>query len=123
MKKRLYKLIKGYMLIVAAGLFYALLFSEFNIKIPCLFNAITGCLCPGCGISRMCVSILKCDFLEAFYYNKLMFLLIPIFCFFVVKWSFDYVKKGSIANNKTERIIIWTVILLLVIFGIVRNII
>lgn len=123
MKKRLYKLIKGYILIFAAGLLYALLFSEFNIKIPCIFNTITGYLCPGCGISRMCISILKLEFSEAFYYNKLIFLLIPLFCFFLLKWSIDYVKKGKITNNKVERIIIWIVIVLLVIFGIVRNII
>ncbi len=123
MKKRLYKLIKGYILIFAAGLLYALLFSEFNIKIPCIFNTITGYLCPACGISRMCVSILKLEFWEAFYYNKLIFLLIPLFCYFLVKWSIDYVKKGKITNSETEKIIIWIVIVLLVIFGIVRNII
>ncbi len=123
MKERLYKLIKGYILIFAAGLLYALLFSEFNIKIPCIFNTITGYLCPACGISRMCVSILKFEFLEAFYYNKLIFLLIPLFCYFLVKWSIDYVKKGKITNSKIEKIIIWIVIVLLVLFGIVRNII
>ena len=123
MKQRLYKLTKGYALIFAAGLLYALLFSEFNIKIPCIFNTITGYLCPACGISRMCVSILKFEFIEAFYYNRLVFLLIPLFCFFIVKWSYDYVKKGKITKSKTEKIILWTVIVLLVIFGIVRNII
>ena len=123
MKKRIYKLLKGYVLILTAGLLYALLFSEFNIKIPCIFNAVTGLLCPACGISRMCVAILKGNFYEAFGYNQLIFLLIPLFLFWTVKWSADYVKKGRIEHGKTEKIIIILVVALLIVFGIIRNII
>ncbi len=121
MKKRLRKLIKGCVLIIAAGLLYALLFSEFGIKIPCIFNTITGLLCPACGISRMCVSILKGNFYDAFYYNKLIFLLIPVFIFWFIKWSADYVKKGRITHGKIEKLLIIFVIVSLMVFGILRN--
>lgn len=123
MKKRLRKLIKVCVLVFAAGLLYALLFSEFNIKIPCIFNSITGLLCPACGISRMCVSILKGNYYEAFNYNKLIFLLIPLFFFWFIKWSADYVKKGRITHGKIEKLIIILVVGVLIVFGIVRNLI
>ena len=123
MKKRTLSLIKIYVLILGVGLFYALLFSEFNIKIPCLFNAVTGYLCPSCGISRMCIEILKGNFEKAYYYNRLIFILLPVFFIFFVKWSVDYIKIGKIRHSKAEKISLYIIIALLVAFGIVRNII
>lgn len=123
MKKRTLSLIKIYVLILGAGLLYALLFSEFNIKIPCLFNSFTGYLCPSCGVSRMCVEILKGNFLKAYYYNRLIFVLLPLFFVFFVKWSVDYIKTGKIRHSKIEMVLVTMILIAFGIFGIIRNII
>lgn len=121
MKKRALSLIKIYVLILGAGLLYALLFSKFNIKIPCLFNAFTGLLCPSCGISRMCVEILKGNFEKAYYYNRLIFILLPLFFIFFVKWSVDYIRTGKIRHSKIEIVLVFSIVAALLLFGIIRN--
>ena len=121
MKKRAKLLIKIYALILGAGLLYALLFSEFNIKIPCIFNIFTGYLCPSCGISRMCVEILKGNFEKAYYYNRLIFILLPLFFVFFVKWSADYIRTGKIRHSKLEMVLVFLVVATLLLFGIIRN--
>lgn len=123
MKKRTLSLIKVYVLILGAGLLYALLFSEFNIKIPCLFYSITGHLCPSCGVSRMCIEILKGNFIEAYYYNRLIFILLPLFFVFFVKWSVDYIKTGKITHSKIEMALVIIILIAFGLFGIIRNII
>ena len=41
-------------------------------SIPCVFNLITGYYCPGCGITRMFISIYKLDFYQATVNNILL---------------------------------------------------
>lgn len=121
MKKRAFKLIKIYLTVLGAGLLYALLFSKFGIKIPCIFHSVTGYLCPSCGVSRMCIEILKGNFAEAYYYNRLIFLLLPIFFVLLVKWSVDYIKTGKIKHNKLDIAVVLFVCVSLMVFGAVRN--
>lgn len=123
MKKRTLSLIKIYVLILGAGLLYALLFSEFNIKIPCLFYSFTGHLCPSCGVSRMCIEILKGNLKEAYYYNKLIFVMLPLLFVFFIKWSADYIKTGKIRHSKFEMALIIIMLVAFGMFGIIRNII
>lgn len=62
------------------------------LKIPCLFKVILGISCPGCGLTRACISVLHLDFQKAFEMNP-MFWAIPI----VVLW---YFKDGKIFKQK-----------------------
>lgn len=123
MKKRLKSVLTVFLSFLTAGLCYALLVIYFDIKIPCMFNSLTGLLCPGCGITRMCVFILKGDFYNAFYSNRLVFILIPLFIYFILIFSIRYIKYGSYKIKPFEKIVILFVIILLVLFGIIRNII
>ena len=63
--------------IAAAGLSYLLLVPN-EYKIPCIFNYATGMQCPGCGLTRASMAILRGDFPAAFNYNPLIFAA-PIF--------------------------------------------
>ena len=66
MKQRLTKTIQSYLIIFSAGLLYYIVNIIFNIKIPCVFNKITGLYCPGCGISRMFISLFSGEIKTAF---------------------------------------------------------
>lgn len=121
-KKRLYKLIKPIIIIAIIGFSYYLFVMLTDIKIPCVFSRVTGLYCPGCGVSRMCISIIQLDFKAAFGYNQLVFCLLPFFVYEGVCSAVKYIKTGSRYLGKEYRIV-WTIILcLLIIFGILRNI-
>ena len=94
-----------------------------NIKIPCVVNSIFGIYCPGCGITRMFISIVKLDFYQAFRYNPMVFLLLPFFIFYgILEVRAIIYKKDNILNN-TKFKFIWIILIVIVIlFGILRNI-
>ena len=43
----------------------------FLVGITCPIKYLTGISCPGCGMSRACMSALRMDFSSAFYYHPL----------------------------------------------------
>ena len=47
----------------------------FLVGITCPIKYLTGISCPGCGMSRACMSALKLDFLAAFHYHPLWIVL------------------------------------------------
>lgn len=50
---------------------------------PCPFNALTGWYCPGCGSSRTVHLLLHGEWLQAFGYNPLLVLTLPL----VAAWA------------------------------------
>ncbi|MFM2238334.1 MAG: hypothetical protein RL389_681, partial [Actinomycetota bacterium] len=63
--------------IAAAGLTYLLAVPN-EYKIPCVFNYATGLQCPGCGLTRASLAILRGDIQAAYGFNQLVFYA-PIF--------------------------------------------
>lgn len=102
---------------------YYLLLTSFNIGIPCLFHEITGLLCPGCGITRMILAILHLDFKSAFQYNQVIFVLSPVIIYFVIRLYVSWLKSKPYKLSLLENIIVYIMLIVLLIFGIVRNII
>ena len=58
-KARLKKLLMNIFLLGMAGLLYGIFVSYTGLAIPCLFRKVTGLLCPGCGVTGMCVALLQ----------------------------------------------------------------
>ena len=72
-----------YVRLAIAFLFYFVILFIFDIGCPTRF--LYGVCCPGCGLTRASVSLLKLDFNQAIYYHPLVFL-IPVIAFlFIVK--------------------------------------
>lgn len=63
------------------------------LDMGCIFEWLTGISCPGCGLTRAWLCVLKLDFTGAFYYHPL-WLIVPI----VVMLYLIY--DGSIFKNK-----------------------
>ena len=98
---------------------YLLVGNYFHLYIDCPIKKTTGLYCPGCGITRMFLSLLKLDFYQSFRYNPLLLITLPIFIFFI----------GDTILTKTKPLYtkipnkIWIVIILLFIcYGVLRNI-
>lgn len=121
-KKRLFRLLAGYAVFLLAGVFYALIITHFKIRIPCVFRLVTGLKCPGCGVTTMCLCLLKLDFAGAFRANPVVLCLLPLGIIMAVILSVRYVRTGRVRLTKFENIIAYCVCAVLVIFGILRNI-
>ena len=99
------------------------LYYNYHVTIPCIFNKITGLFCPGCGVTRMILSITKLDLYQAFRYNPLIFCMLPFIIFYGIDTSIKWIKgtKNYLylkINNKA-----WIIILIItLLFGILRNI-
>lgn len=78
MHKR-HKLLR-YLLILAATA-AILLFSD----VWCMSKLMTGFPCPGCGMTRACLSFLHGDMEAAFYYHPLFWLIIPLLLLVLIR--------------------------------------
>ena len=111
--------IRDIIVLIVIFLIYAVLIIRFDIGIPCVFYEITGLYCPGCGITRLCLSLFEGDIYQAFRYNPIIFIDLPIlFILFVLNIFF---KKNKNIKKITDVIIIFLATIT-IIFGVIRNI-
>ena len=123
MKKRAASLAAKAAVLFAAGVLYFLFVSLTGRGIPCVFHALTGLYCPGCGTTRMVLSLAKLDFRGAVRYNAAVLFMLPFFAAYFIRHSVLYIKNGEpFLPNLPERIILYVITAVLVIFGVVRNI-
>lgn len=80
--------------------------------LPCLFQKITGFQCPGCGMTRSIHSLLHFQWKKAFYYNKLIFTVMPLL------FLFPFLKE-----SKRKNILEMLSLVLTLSYGIIRNLI
>ncbi|AJS60643.1 hypothetical protein UB51_21745 [Paenibacillus sp. IHBB 10380] len=97
------------------GLFYLKVWLPVTkIDVPCVFHELTGFYCPGCGITRVTLSLLGLDFVQAFRYNPLVFIILPLYAMYFVTKK----KQMRVLSNG-----IMTVMLIVTLaFGLLRNI-
>ena len=118
-KKRLKRSLIWFGSILAVGVAYLILNRVTGLGIPCPLYATTGLLCPGCGISRMCVAISRLDIARALGCNALVFCLLPAAAVFaVIRWL-RYIKTGKCPP--IPRTLHWGLLAVTLIFWILRN--
>ena len=91
--------------------------------LPCFYLILTGFYCPGCGAGRACYAILHGRFLEAFCYNPLMVILLPLLILYIAARMLDWVITGG--DHVDYKISIRLLVgILVLVFGywVVRNI-
>ena len=122
-KARLKKLLMNIFLLGMAGLLYGIFVSYTGLAIPCLFRKVTGLLCPGCGVTGMCVALLHLDWRGAFSCHPVLFvLLLPLTAVFICSAA-GYVQNGRIWFARWQNLILYVSVAALVIFGVVRNLV
>lgn len=88
--------------------------------IPCIFKKITGLYCPGCGITRMFLSLVRFNIYQAFRYNPLVFVLLVTSLFYLTIDKINFSKTNK--HLKISDKIYWTILILVFAFAILRNI-
>lgn len=106
---------KKNIILVIGILIFVILFQD-NIGIPCFFHELTGLYCPGCGITRAFLSLIKLDLYQAFRYNMLVIILLPFFAMYTI---YKLIMKG---NKKIPNFIWYFLLIITILFGILRNI-
>lgn len=79
------------------------------LDIGCIFKSLTGFPCLGCGTTRACISFLHGRWLEAFYWQPLFWLTVPLLLVVVAKG--ENIFKSKRAN------IIFIIILAIIYLG------
>lgn len=92
----------------------------FDVGIVCVFKGLFGWECPGCGGTRMAVSILHGEFYQAFRYNAFVFTTFPILLIVFIKQSYMYIVHNKLIDWLDKFLVGYAAGLL--IFGIIRNI-
>ena len=121
-KKRAVRVIVKYAVIVGIGLLYALFVSVSGIGVPCPLFTLTGLQCPGCGVSRMALALLQWDFASAFRANPVILLTSPTLLFCLLRAEICYIRTGEVCSSRLYRILLCAEAVVLLVFGIVRNI-
>lgn len=120
-KKRFYQIVKPFMILVLVGIAYAIFIKVTGLAIPCMIRLVTGKHCPGCGLSRMCMALLRLDFREAMRQNCFLFFMLPVFLVYGIWKAITYVKYGNRPSGKVELVGTLLVFVLMVAFWIMRN--
>lgn len=122
MKKRAVLLSLWVLAVVFGGLGYYLWFSITGLGVPCLFYEITSLMCPGCGVTRLCIALLKLDFYSAFKANAAIFTMLPFWAAVFGAYAFRYIKNGTRKMLKWQEYVLYFSAAILVVYDVVRNI-
>ena len=108
--------------LACAGALYLYFMGPGNIPLICVFHEVTGLYCPGCGAGRACYSILHGQFLEAFCYNPLMTVLLPLIGLYIAARMVDWVVTGGnhIDRKINVKFLTW-VLVIVVVYGTQRS--
>lgn len=122
-KQRLRRLGIGLALVLAAGLGYAGWVHLTHLAVPCPFHAVTGLWCPGCGVTRMCLALLRLDISGAWKANPVLLLLLPLLGGLLGYRAVVYVRRGSVPTARWETLVWSGLAVVLLLWGIWRNIV
>lgn len=105
------------------GILGALYLYNMEGHIPCIFQTVTQLHCPGCGAARASRSLLHLDILKALNYNPLFVIFLPVGAYFMLKQYIRYVfSKDVLPMFKVNRLTAIIILIIIVAFGILRNI-
>lgn len=90
------------------------------IQLNCPVHTLTGFNCPGCGATRMMISLSELDIYQAFRYNPLLVLSFPFYIYMYISCGKSYILYGRV-NDKLANYILYYAIILIA-FGVIRNI-
>lgn len=121
--QRLRKIVIGMSVCLLLCMLYALWLSLGGPGIPCIFHVLTGLDCPSCGVTHMCMALLHFDIAAAWRANAAILCLLPVLLLIAGSMIGRYVKTGETRPQRWVSILIWSTIIVLLLFGLVRNLI
>jgi flagellar biosynthesis protein FliR len=119
------KKFQGTAVITAAVFFILVLFlwdpAKLHYYPPCLFQSVTGLLCPGCGGMRGTHQLLHLHFLDAFNYNPLVYISTPVIIYSIIYYFALLVFKKHLPKVPVNGVTVSIASGLVALFWILRN--
>ncbi len=109
----------GAMAVIALA--YVCLIRYFGRGLYCPIWLATGLYCPGCGVSRMCLRLLRLDLAGAFRANPLLLSALPLLLGLGGWHIVRYVKDGPGKTPKWEERTWLALAAIFVVYGVLRN--
>lgn len=100
---------------------YAELFQRFSI--PCIFHAVTGYYCPGCGGTRAVLYFLHGHFIKSFIYHPLIPYLGLGGGIFMISQTIARLSKGRVKGMKFRNIYAYIMGIIIVVQFIIKNVV
>ena len=104
------------------GIFFVLIFyskMRFGIGVRCPFYYELAYECPGCGGTRMLVSLMKMDFYQAFRFNAFLTLTLPSVIIIYLYQSYTYIRYNKILSWLYKYVLAY--VIAWAIFTVLRN--
>lgn len=121
MQRRLFHVLRTVGLLILLGLLYALWGSLTRLWLPCPFHLLTGLDCPGCGVTRMCLALLRLDLSAAWAANPGMLVLSPLLLGLLSWHAVTYIRTGNRHFTRGQTFLCWTLVGLFFLHGLLRN--
>ncbi len=111
----------GALALAAAG--FVWVYRAFGFGIPCMFRALTGLYCPGCGTMRAAVALLGGSPALAVRYNPLLLVFAPVLLVLLCGEAWGYLTGRSTPRilKKAELPLCVALVALAIIFTVLRN--
>lgn len=120
-KLRVKRLAKKTAIVLLVGVIYYVIILLTGWHLPCVFYLIGGNYCPGCGITRMCMALVRLDFYAAVRNNAFVMMMLPVYVPYCIYRAVAYIKTGRKGFKKWESCLVLLTALLMVVFWILRN--
>lgn len=120
-RERLKRIITFVLAFGGIGLAYGVFVQYTGWGIPCPVFSLTGLKCPGCGITHMCIALLRLDVASAFAAHPMLLVQLPFLMLILLRNVIRYVRNGKWQLTKAESGAIYICIALLLLFSIGRN--
>lgn len=121
-RNRIWKVLAVFLALLAAWCLLTALSHFWGIGIPCVFFAVTGLYCPGCGTTRAIASLLHLELYQAFRYNSLFLIIAPFLAISMARSICHYIRFGTQAiPSRAEKACFTVILAAAVVFGVARN--
>ena len=115
------RLLAGLAMLVALAILYFFAPAQWSFYPRCTFHSLTGLNCPFCGGLRATHQLLHGNFQAALALNPLFVaIVLPVLCAVLVLKFFQS-ATGRRINFVPPRVLTWSVIGMIVVFGVIRN--
>jgi len=107
--------------LIAVILGYGYINYKYGIGFPCMSNKIFGINCPGCGMTRAAVAMMRLDFYQAIEYNAFSIILLPLLFIMAIAFIWESIFKKPTFIYKIPVAFLVILFSAFVIYGIIRN--